>query len=61
LKKLRLETNVQARNWFTLIPMIQFALNHSVRADKCGYAPVEIMTGLKPNNPLDAILTPFTK
>ena len=60
LKKLRLETNVPARKWFTLIPMIQFALNHSPRADKAGYAPIEIMTGAKPNNPLDAVLSLFS-
>ena len=38
--------------------MIGFALNHSPRPDT-GLAPVEIMTGIPPSSPLDAVLSPF--
>jgi hypothetical protein len=61
LKKLRFETNTPAKEWPSLIPMIQFALNHSPRKDKANYAPIEIMTGGKANNDLDAIFSPFNK
>jgi hypothetical protein len=59
LKKLRFETNTPAKQWQSLLPMIQFALNHSPRKDKCNLSPVEIMTGIKPSNDLDAIFAPF--
>jgi hypothetical protein len=59
LQKLRFETNTPAREWKSLLPMIQFALNHSPRKDKCNLSPVEIMTGIKPSNALDAIFAPF--
>jgi hypothetical protein len=59
LKKLRFETNTPPHQWRSLLPMIQFALNHSPRKDKCNLAPIEIMTGIKPSNALDAIFAPF--
>jgi len=59
LQKLRIETNTSIREWKSLLPMIQFALNHSPRKDKCNLSPVEIMTGIKPSNALDAIFAPF--
>jgi hypothetical protein len=59
LKKLRFETNTPASQWRSLLPMIQFALNHSPRKDKGNYSPVELMTGIKPSNSLDALFAPF--
>jgi hypothetical protein len=59
LKKLRFETNTPASQWRTLLPMIQFALNHSPRKDKCGFSPIELFTGRKPSNNLDAVFGPF--
>jgi hypothetical protein len=61
LKKLRLELKVPAKEWPSLLPLIQYSINHAPRKDKGGFSPVEIMTGLKPSHPLDAILTPITK
>jgi hypothetical protein len=54
LKKLRLETGTEIKDWPTLVPMIQFALNHAPRKDKGNLSPIEIFTGRKPNSPLDA-------
>jgi hypothetical protein len=54
LKRLRLETGTPVKDWPSLLPMIQFALNHSPRKDKGNLSPFEIMTGRKPNSPLDA-------
>jgi len=59
LQKLRIETNTPAREWQTLLPMIQFALNHSPRKDKGNYSPLELFTGNKPNNAVDAVFAPF--
>jgi hypothetical protein len=59
LQKLRFETNTPTREWKSLLPMVQFALNHTPRKDKCNLAPVEIMTGIPPSNALDSIWAPF--
>jgi hypothetical protein len=59
VQKLRIETKTPIRKWLSLLPMIQFALNHSPRKDKCNLSPIEIMTGIKPSNALDAIFAPF--
>jgi hypothetical protein len=59
LQKLRLETNTPTWEWKSLLPMVQFALNHSPRKDKCGYSPLEIFTGQKPSSPLDTVFSPF--
>jgi hypothetical protein len=59
LKKVAHEFKLNKENWASILPLIQFALNHSVRVSK-GYAPVEIMTGISPSSSLDAILAPIT-
>jgi hypothetical protein len=61
LKKLRLEMKVPKSDWTSLIPLVEYAMNHAPRSEKCGYSPIEIFSGMKPSHPLDALLTPLTK
>ena len=44
--------------WPSLIPLVQHNMNHSVVPSLDNHAPVEVMTALKPDNPLKALMDP---
>ena len=58
LKRLGTELKVRQNSYQSLIPLVQFALNHS-KQELTGYAPIEIMTGLKASSNLDAVFLPL--
>ena len=60
-KSLLLEFKLKPSNVNSLLPLIQFALNHSPREDKANLAPITIFTGLRPSSNLDSLISPLTQ
>lgn len=58
LKVMSMEFKRDICEWPSLIPLVQHSMNHSVVASLGNHAPVEVMTALKPDNPLKVLLDP---
>lgn len=56
LRALLLENRLDEASWPFLLPAVQSVLNHSPSPRLGGLAPVEVMTGLRPSQPIDCIL-----
>ena len=55
LRTLISENRMQFREWPTLLPALRMVLNHSPSPALGGLAPFTVMTGRKPDHPLDAV------
>ena len=46
------------KEWPSLVPLVEHNLNHSVVASLANHAPIEVMKGRQPDNPLRTIINP---
>jgi hypothetical protein len=58
LRKLSAE---EGENWHRLVAITQWTIRTTPKPSLGGYSPYEIITGLKPFNPMDALLHPKAK
>jgi transposase InsO family protein len=58
LTMLRLERQMSADKWPTLLPLVQSVLNNTPARVLGGYAPIEVTTGRKPTSTLDVVFLP---
>ena len=60
MRSLRFEFNLDSNQWPSLLPLVNYVLNHTPRT-LTGHTPAEIMTGMKRTTVLDPIIyTPHT-
>lgn len=50
------ELGYSATDWVLLLPLVQFVLNHRERDVLKGRTPIEVMTGLAPQAPLELVV-----
>jgi transposase InsO family protein len=58
LTMLRLERQMSADKWPTLLPLVQSVLNNTPTPMLGGHAPIEVATGRKPTSVLDVVFLP---
>jgi hypothetical protein len=46
------------KEWPSLVPLVEHNLNHSIVASLSNHAPIEVMKGRKPDNPLKTLIDP---